>query len=384
MNRSNQKGAVSIFLVVFFALLITVVVVGFVRLGVRDQAQSTESDLNRSAYDSALAGVEDAKRTLAEYQSACAAGTSRCNVIRNAFNESCTALSSAGTVTRQTVPGTGNQETVVGGSTTLNQAYTCVNVNLTPDDYLGELTTGEVMMIPLKGVSTYTSVEISWTTKEDLGEGATDLPLPTTNIVLPANSATQWSNNRPAMLRAQFIRYDNGSIVASQFDSGQNSMTGFLYPVRGTTATSIQSSLLGSRQSPAIAPRPVVCTNLAASDEAYSCRATITFSGSGQPVQTNDTMYLALSSLYRDAHFKVVLRGSGGNIVRFDGVQPEIDATGRADSLFRRVLARVDMDGNFPYPVNAVDLTGNLCKNFSITSSESDYSSACRPNPDAT
>ena len=55
-NRYHERGATAIVIVIFSVLLLLTVTVGFMRLVVQDQNRSTDSELSRGAYDSALAG----------------------------------------------------------------------------------------------------------------------------------------------------------------------------------------------------------------------------------------------------------------------------------------------------------------------------------------
>ena len=81
-------------------------------------------------------------------------------------------------------------------------------------------------------------------------------------------------------------------------------------------------------------------------------------------------------------NFRVQL-AKDGQAVSFAGVQAIVDSTGRASDQFRRVQSRVEVDTNsFPYPRAAIDITGNLCKNFMVTDNPTDYvsgSTVCDP-----
>ena len=83
--------------------------------------------------------------------------------------------------------------------------------------------------------------------------------------------------------------------------------------------------------------------------------------------------------MYNATHFKVTLN-SGATPLDFSGVQPSIDSTGRASTQYSRVETRVDLTStNFAFPEAAVDLTGNLCKDFTVTDNATDYTNSCTP-----
>ncbi|MBR2840031.1 hypothetical protein IKE82_01725 [Candidatus Saccharibacteria bacterium] len=69
-----KKGAASFYVVAFSTLILLVVVAGFTALVVAQITRSSNDDLSQSAYDSALAGIEDAKLAYYNYRNCIAQG----------------------------------------------------------------------------------------------------------------------------------------------------------------------------------------------------------------------------------------------------------------------------------------------------------------------
>lgn len=372
-QRSNknirQQGVVSLFIVLFTALLMTVVTISFVQLMTSDQRQATYNDLSQSAYDSAQAGVEDAKRALLMEQDCNGKNTKQCQDVRAAISSGqCNTLSAI--FGNPTDPETKIQQSA--GDAKLDQGYTCVKIQTNTPDFLGSLDPSlSPLLVPLRGTDSVSKVIVSWALNKS--GGSIDLP-PPANPTLPALSA--WPKNRPALLRAQLID-GKGNFKLSDFDNGGSSDTLFLYPsVAGNTTVSFG---LDSRRSTPVGnvPQPVKCSPNAGSG-AYICQVTLQL-----PSDINaesQTAFLSLAGLYNATDFKVELQhGNEGSPVSFDHVQPEVDSTGRANDLFRRVVSRVEMGGSFNYPQAELEVTGKLCKNFSVTTDPADYSSQCTP-----
>ena len=386
-RRNNERGAVSLFVVIFAMLLLTVVTISFLRIVMTDLRQASDVDLSQSAFDSAQAGVEDAKRALLRYQAYCSTvSEADCAALAKQLSvDTCnTALRIGGVV-----PGTSGEVPVQStssssASASFEQAYTCVTLRLNTSDVIGSASDGASKFVPLKGVDPSTGapvdfneVTISWFSQRDLSSPSQPVSLTSASAPSPLLRQTDWPANRPPVLRVQLIQVgdsfslkDFDSITAS---SESNANTLFLYPSsNGATSSSvvgrdIRSSGPGDSPdaaSPTSTPLPVKCVS-SVSAGGYACSIVLSLPdpvGGGKR-----TGYLRVTPFYRSANFQVKL-GASGVPIDFNAVQPSVDATGRANDIFRRVETRVELhaDGT-SLPDAAVDVTTEFCKDFAVS-----------------
>lgn len=380
-NEKFKKGGVSIFLVVAACLLVSVVVASFIRIMIRDQQQASAQDLSQSAYDSAQTGVEDAKRFYMKYMKDCNGGLNvtsepciSMNKELNATNSSCFMLGSGDI-------GSKEEETKIQSSTNgkdeLNQAYTCVKVRKDSPDFVGELAeNGSSKVVPLRGTADFNKVKVSWFDSEDLGSNskvsleniASSFAIPT----FPQMDSTNWPNARPALMRMQFAKI-NGSYDVNQLDNKfkdneTGSSTMFAYPGNGVNLqNSFDLNVVDNRSKDGrdVQPRAVKCGGL--ENGGYSCESTIDVGN----ITPDQNAFLRLTAMYNKSHFKVELLNKDNKVVSFNGVQPVVDSTGRANDNFRRVESRIEfVDPNFPMPDFSVEQTDEekpTCKDFWVT-----------------
>ncbi|MGK2896748.1 MAG: hypothetical protein ACSLEY_04065 [Candidatus Saccharimonadales bacterium] len=401
MREQKQLGVVSLFIVVFACLAVTIVTVSFVSIMIRGQQQAIDTDLANSAYDSAIAGVEDAKRLALLYRGCKNSGTldTTCQSVLNAVeNQDCNSI--------QTGLGIGSAEEVLVRSSLsdtaaeqLDQAYTCVKINYYPKDFIRELQQNTTQLVELKGIDPYNSVRISWHLRTDSTISMTGIaaPLSVADEDLPASSGNNWPATTPAILRAQFIQTKSDDFTLADFndttDSGRNSAATFLYPSVVATANLWPTPVSLLTADPALSTNPTIpkepttvnCRQDIYNDGSYACSALIELPDPrGGGLRANS--YLALSSFYNDTDYKIELIDtlSPGDYlnqpISFDGVQPAVDSTGRANDLFRRVDARIEFTPDLAYPNAALDLSDTLCKAFALTDNRADFQpGTCTP-----
>lgn len=393
ININKQRGAVSLFVVVFAALLITIVTVSFVRIMVQNQQQASTTDLSQSAYDSAQAGVEDGKRALLFYQSICNSDSTMCDDAKIKINST---ICNEAVDQLSDIDLTDDEVKVqTDDANALDQAYTCVKINLDTIDYLGTLSTNESRIVPLAGVSSFDTIQIQWFNSKDISSDKNyEVDLPKLSDGVPLPSQINWKPNRPSILRTQLIQFSKSGFILTNFDktvdiggvTQSNTNTLFLYPTGKTgsaSSTISETTFKGhdTRLSATGVPLPITCSgNLETGG--YACTVKLTLP---TPIGAGErTSFLRLSALYNKANYRVTLLNSAvppPNNVLFNAVQPEIDSTGRANDLFRRVQTRVELiNVNFPYPeATVVETNGTFCKDFRVTDSVDDYLNNCTP-----
>lgn len=373
MNKTYyQRGVTSIFVVIFAAMLFSVITLSFAGLMAREQQRSSDDELSQSAYDSAMAGVEDAKRVIL-------AAREGDQQAQNAINAGlCNTVAAAG------ITGDPNDPDVVIKSSSsdtgelLQQAYTCVKIGLNSNDYRLELNEMESEIVPLKATGSFNRIRISWH-KPQSSNTPRPCDAPNWGAVDPGElcPANRWSDNAPALLRTQIIN-PGASISYSDLNSNDAGNTVFLYPASAGLASVEMGDMerfvtnynLGTLPNETIAAR--------CDDGAYYCQQVLDLA---RPVPAQSELaLLRLTPIYTGTNVMIELF-NGGTRVQFDGVQPTVDSTGRANDLFRRVDARLSLATEYSYPEAALDIEGSLCKNFYVTRDSAGWFDSTHCNP---
>lgn len=373
INKSlSKKGVASLYVVIFATILFGVITLSFIRIILSESQQTGNDDLSQSAYDSAMAGVEDAKLAVNKFYK------SNPTDLNALFGGDCNS-EGAGTFKLKSflypTGGAGEvkiQETSSSGNGT-EQAYTCVILNNEVGDYRSTLTSdNRTKVVPLGIGSTelykVKKIKISWYSEVNgtkFGKTAGN------SLKLPKKS----DSYTPPALSVTLLR-TAGKINLDDFNTSDSSDYGSMLFLPSQTNASRSENFFNSSDvakaglsSEANEPYLVKC----AMGEEFACSATLE-AGMGTPPKDMQNAMLIVSMPYGDVvtDFMVELLDDSDNPIQFVNVQISVDSTGRANQLVRRVETRLDpADLFFPYPEYEVELTGgeenSFLKNFWIT-----------------
>ena len=409
-TRKMKNGAASFYVIAFSTLILLIIVASFTALVIAQITRSSNDDLSQSAYDSALAGVEDAKLAYYNYQACLAQGATAerpssinpnggeslsCRVIVWLMEQSGVdggekELSDVGINSCDVVPiilGRKIDETGVkikeaeNVNNNMQQSYTCVKINTTLPNFRATVSEGNQIRVvqPKFSVASDNIVKmrISWGVGIDKATFVSSGTFPKNTTANPPAIAV-------ALVQAGGAGEDEG-FTMNDFNLyngfGSNSTTNrgmvYLIPRKSTGFLEIGSDrLLKSNNKLADdAPVDVDCSHAAGSG--YECSLDMTLPKPIGGKRSDDNFVVAVMSPYGNtADFQLEFFCDEGDTcsvkkvwseelgesetgskeqATLDGMQISIDSTGRANDLFRRVEARLEGADSF-----AMSLMGPL------------------------
>ena len=375
----TKSGLASFYVITFVTLVLSIIVMSFVRVVMIDSARTTNDDLYQSAYDSAIAGVEDARVALTKYQK-CKTNNSAYSDCTNIINtlekgaDNCDAVSTAlGRTTSGEVNIVETTNTNDENSSSLDQAYTCVTVDLSVDDYRGTLSSGNrIQIIPIRvpagtNVASITNIQVSWFSDAVKEDGVTYSTFSSDTFPNSVSAGSKF----PVMTVDVFQTGPAFTLGEQSVNNGTNadhlSVTLIPTAVGGSITSVTKEKLAELNNKFNNTAQGVDC----GSGGEFKCNANIGIPGPYSGARNSETFFLRLESPYGIPTTDYSIKLFAGNTqVPFAGVQAAVDSTGRANDLVRRVETRIDFMNDFPYPefsaqINT-DSAGTLQKNIAV------------------
>lgn len=366
----------------------------FIRIILSEATKTTNDDLSKSAYDSALAGVEDAKVALMKYHQCIDQGytgkkygSAECETLiytmdNEIRNSSCDVVSKVLNRIRRDSEGEEVivQENPAGSenSSDMLQAYTCVKITEELEDYRSQVNaSNRLRVIPIRttDVNSVTAIKFDWFSNSGHEDhnGTSDH--------FPTLSEYNSNKNIPVVnldIYQTDVNYSLGELSVNNGSVGTDHASLYLRPASsGDKPTKISvSKVLDASDKSDNEPINVNCTN----NEGFKCQSIVQIPKPFNGGPRNSSSFLLRVEIpygQDDVDFAVTLCTGAdsdpcGSTTKFVGVQAQIDSTGRANDVFRRVDGRVELvDTNFPYPEFAVQLDSSddsaLAKDFWVT-----------------
>lgn len=428
----KHTGAASFYIVTIATLLLSIIVMSFAMIALSESNRTTDSDLSQSAYDSALAGIEDAKVAILNYQSCLNQGYSAASSITKDGNTTCEEIiyimehpdcDMVGHILNR-IPENESGEVLVQESVTnknnMEQAYTCVKISNTVNEYRGTLSSAQASrIVPLKvdNADQIKSIKISWLSDTDTTNfkynnilsttGAVKFPtLTSSQIATPPTISVQLiqtamtfnldsfdvsrvdsngktgTTNRGTLYfvpsnkkKAKHDYYNSSAqVITKEEDASYYDITSDNILLNNDSINFVTSNDKTSRN----VPITVYCPEN--SGQEFACSTSIevprpVVGPDGSTARSPETFMLVLSLPYGqpDTDFAVEVctdssctsidaaaeKTEGNNSVAFKDAQISIDSTGRANDLYRRIETRIEeYDEYFPVTMYALTLTG--------------------------
>lgn len=337
---ARNQGFVSMIVALILIVVISLITLGFAFLVRQNQRNNLNRELSTQAFYAAESAVNDATRNLSTIGD----------------------VTSCSDVTRVGTP-------VLNSTNDIR--YTCVLINTQPDSLVYDsISDKDSTVIHITTTTPVANLKFSWADPNGSTAFAANAATSTTPpFPLPmqptysgavacgvgCDSAIAAFPNNIGILRTTIIP----SSAATSTDSLLNgSQTIYMYPNAATSANTGTSTAF--RASGALATEgTIVSGSCFTSNTPRACNASIT------GINSSD-FYVRMKAIYKPVQVYVSATDSGGNVLKLQGAQAVVDATGRAKDVVRRIQVRVPLTPSYYFPEFGIETGNTICKRMSI------------------
>lgn len=421
-----KEGAASFYIVAFSTLILMIVAISFAAVIISEVERTSNDDLSQSAYDSALAGIEDAKLAYFNYQNclmqeksagSTTEGTVSCDEILGYMDQANSDLDECEMVWRilgksETVNGD-VVEVTNGVNNNMQQATTCVAMIDELSDYRGTLSASNMVdVIKLsfaEGISANDigSMSLRWFSRDDAVKalGSSDDSKLVYKAGFPALSVPVAAPPVVSLTVLQTGREFTMDSFNQINDDQTNRGTLYFTPEVGSSLeNNIERTALAKSNDKTVQNNPynVGCTEYVNDIEEFACSVVVELPKPVGGVRGEDTFEVIISMPYGQPSTEFMLEfycedgsscgtetitsESGASVAKMKGVQLKVDSTGRANDLYRRVETRLknknDLALSVMGPLELLDSGDNtgLTKNLTVTCEQNFTDTPnCRP-----
>lgn len=421
--KKFRKGAASFYIVAISTLILVIIAASFAAVVISEVTRTSNDDLAQSAYDSALAGVEDAKLVYYNYQK-CKNGASSdsgfsCTDIINLVEDEgagyCDMVADILGRVKDDDNGVPVQEGRAGND--MQQYYTCVKIANKTRDVLATVTESSpeyIVRVKFDGISANNikKVKVKWYSDSDDENNSQKRMANFENGGLFPTDATI-----PAVISVGMIQTSK-TFSLSDFDMTQGNQTDrgtvYLVPylsgygvggfgtgtdkfIKAWSNDSITQNgniigkdgfLKSNDKTAKNLPYLINCYN----GKEYACSVDIEIPEPVNGNRSDDTFMFRISLPYGGPSTSFALEfycgeneicsavendsgEEGSNLAVLENVQVSIDSTGKANDLYRRIETRFDTEGGsaYAYPSHAVQLLNNNNNNSGYTALDKSF-----------
>jgi Tfp pilus assembly protein PilX len=333
----SQRGMASIVITMVTMVVISLIVLGFATISRRESRQSLDQLQSTQAFYAAESGIEDARKAIRNWLAAPATAA-----LPVPSKPNCTDASNPSIYP-------------IGDDMKIDDAngigYTCLQVDPAPDSVEFDGIDSDSTVIPLTSTTGgIRRIEITW--QANTPPSLANCPSTITNPEFRPQSGVNAWRCEYGVMRVD-LTPTNGVLTRAGLSG--STYSGFFQPVNFLAGGS--DNYTNVNQARLVAAR---CT-------VTNCRATIDL------IPNLTSISLRLSSLYQPSDVRIVAfnnNGVGGTPLSLSGVQAEVDVTGKASDVLRRIKVRIPLLNNGTLvPGHAITSNGSICKRFSTAPS---------------